>query len=99
MLTSMNAFSINEDYVLNWKYRGGNNLIYDCIHKYYVCANDVARIQCDEDRAHAIETKLDNYPCAVLKKFSSKEECLQKNYEVLNTNVVRKFCYSDRFHH
>lgn len=99
MLGSLNVFAVKEDYPLNWKYRGGNNLIYDCINKYYVCASDVARISCEEDRTHAIDTKLDKYSCAVLKRFTNKEECLQKQHEVLNTNVVRKFCFSDRFHH
>ena len=98
ILGSQGLFA-SENYPLNWKYRGGSNLIYDCINKYYACVNEISSDRCHEERAKAIENKLDKYPCAVLKSFAKKEDCLRKNYEVLNANTVKKFCYLDWLHH
>ena len=89
----------NEIYQLNSKYRGGNNLIYDCEDMYYACVKDQGRDKCAADRAQAIKNKLDKYPCAVLKEFSKKEDCLKQNYELLKSDAAKRFCYSDGFHH
>jgi hypothetical protein len=89
----------NPIYQLNDKYRGGNNLIYDCQGLYYVCVKNEGRDNCAESREEALKLKLNKYPCVVLKSFSNKEDCLRKNYELLNSEATKRFCYSDGFHH
>jgi hypothetical protein len=98
VFSSLSIFA-GEDYVINKKYRGGNNLIYDCVQKIFICANDTAKTECEAERKEAIENKLENYPCAVLKTFPNKADCLLKNYEVANVNALKRYCHSDRLHH
>jgi hypothetical protein len=95
---SSSAFA-NPIYQLNDKYRGGDNLIYDCQGLYYACVKNEGRNRCAEEREAAIKLNSKKYPCAVLKSFPTKEDCLKKNYELLNSEATKRFCYSDGFHH
>jgi hypothetical protein len=89
----------NQFFRINEKYRAGTNLIYDCQNMYFACIADEGRVQCQLERQEAIDKKLDQYPCAVLKEFDTKEQCLKKNYELVNAISIKKFCFSDRLHH
>ena len=88
-----------ENYVINGQYRSGNNLIYNCNQKIFVCVTSAGKIQCDTDRQNARENNLLHYPCAVLKSFATKEECFNKNYEVANVNAFKRYCVLDRLKH
>ena len=61
--------------------------------------SDAGRTECDSDRKRAIDDKLTQYPCAVLKSFATKKECLEKNYEVVNINAFKRYCALDRLKH
>jgi hypothetical protein len=93
------AIQLNETYQISENYRAGNTLIYDCLDNHYACVNELSMEKCNEDRSTAIKKKLAKYPCAVLKTFPKKEDCLLKNYQVLHADVVKRFCYLDRLHH
>ena len=97
-LSSFTVFA-REDYVINIQYRGGDNLIYDCNEKYFVCVSDTGRDQCETDRQEAKDNGKENYPCAVLKVYKKKEDCLQKQYEIANVNALKRYCKLDRLKH
>lgn len=81
------------DYQIDWKYKGGEYLIYDCERIHYACVNIDGFQNCKEERNYAVETKAPKYPCVPLKKYEDKKSCVKKNYEVVDRNVVKRFCY------
>jgi hypothetical protein len=81
------------DYTINDRYHAGPYLIFDCRGKYYACVDDVSNDNCSERRKESIELKKKIYPCAPLKKFDDKEKCLYKNYEVVESVAMKRFCY------
>lgn len=96
LFLSTNLFATREDYPINAQYRGGPNLIYNCNKKLFVCASNVAKEDCEEERKAGMDLKVENYPCAVLKTFTTKKECLEKNYEYVNVNALKKYCRKKR---
>lgn len=81
------------DYPIDWKYKAGDYLIYDCDRGHYACVDKDGYTNCDEERKYALEVKAKIYPCAPLKKFTDKKECIQKQYEILAINANKRFCY------
>jgi hypothetical protein len=81
------------NYQIDWKYNAGEYLIFDCDRNHYACVNDEGNNNCLEERKFAIETKEIKYPCAPLKKFSDKKTCVKKNYQIVDLNAIRAFCY------
>lgn len=81
------------DYQINWKYKGGEYLIFDCERDHYACVNADGFQNCQEERNFAIEIKAPKYPCVAFKKYDSKKLCVVKNYEVVERNVLKRFCY------
>ncbi|MFA6237545.1 MAG: hypothetical protein WC635_09485 [Bacteriovorax sp.] len=81
------------DYQIDWKYKSGNYLIFDCERSHYACVTKDGDDNCREERNFAIEKKLPTYPCAPLRKFTTKATCMIKNYEVVDTQALRRFCY------
>ncbi len=81
------------NYQIDWKYKGGEYLIYDCERDHYACVNIDGDNNCKEERNFAMEVKAAKYPCVSFKKFDNKKSCLEKNYEVVERKVVKRFCY------
>lgn len=81
------------DYQIDWKYKGGEYFIFDCERSHYACVNIDGFNNCKEERNFAIETKATGYPCAPLRKFKDKKSCVEKNYQVVDTKAIKRFCY------
>lgn len=81
------------EYQINGKYEAGDNLIYDCQDEYFSCVNKISFEKCVEARAGQITLDEPKYTCAPLKEFTTKEECLKANYEIISRQMLRKFCY------
>lgn len=92
LLFSVNTFS-NETYEIADKLRAGNTLIYDCKLMAYICVNDISKENCKDQLELAIKKKSEKLPCAILKTFTKKEDCLHQNYQVIQANSIRKFCH------
>ncbi len=83
----------HSDYALDWKYKGGQFLIYDCERMHYVCATDEGFEDCLNHRNTAIKKNQKTYPCAPLKKFETKKLCVQQSYKIVDQNSQRRFCF------
>lgn len=81
------------NYMMNARYRGGPFLVYDCEGQYYACVDQDGTDSCAEKRTKSMEKKESKYPCAPLKKFPNKEACLQKNYDVMESMALKRFCF------
>lgn len=81
------------EYQINGKYEAGDNLIYDCQDEYFACVNKISFEKCVEARAGQITLGEPKYTCAPLKEFTTKEECLKANYDIISRQMLRKFCY------
>jgi hypothetical protein len=101
MLHFFSAFSAEEkaadykksDYQIDWQYKAGEYLIYDCEFEHYACVNEDGDKTCRDDRAEAMEKKRPKYPCAPLKKFADKKACVLESYKIVDRNTIRRFCY------
>lgn len=82
-----------QDYPLDERYKGGEHLIYDCQRKHYACVNQDGYDQCSAARVKSQEQKAAEYACAPLKSFQSKKSCVIKNYEVMEKNAWKRFCF------
>lgn len=81
------------NYQINDYFKAGNYLIYDCFRGYYTCVDEDGFNKCKELRQ---KDKVDNkpqYSCAQLKKFSDHAGCAKTNYEVIEANAKKRFCY------
>ena len=92
-LIPINSFAVISDYEINWKYKAGEYLIYDCERRHYACVNHEGNSNCLEERNFAIKKKLNNYPCAPLAKFDDKKSCVEKNYKIVDIDAPKRFCY------
>lgn len=81
------------NFQLNAKYKAGAFLVYDCRGEYYACVDQDGSDKCREERDLSLQRKETRLPCAPLKKFADKQTCLKKNYEVLESLAVKRFCY------
>lgn len=81
------------NYQITNRYKGGPYLIYDCDGEYYACVDEDSSGKCRERREKSISKKETRLPCAPLKKFDDKKTCLEKNYEVLESLAVKRFCF------
>ncbi|MDO9181697.1 MAG: hypothetical protein Q7U04_04775 [Bacteriovorax sp.] len=81
------------DYKIDWKYNAGEYLIYDCERKHFACVNATGNDNCVEERRYALVTKAAVYPCAPLKKFKNKKECVENNYKIVELDAPKRFCY------
>ena len=81
------------DYQITNRYKGGPYLIYDCVGEFYACVDQDSSEKCREKRDVSISKKETRLPCAPLKQFNDKKSCLQKNYEVLESVAVKRFCF------
>jgi hypothetical protein len=81
------------NYQLTNRYKGGPYLVYDCQGEFYACVDVDGSEKCREKRDESINKKETRLPCAPLKKFEDKKTCLQKNYEVLESIAVKRFCF------
>jgi hypothetical protein len=81
------------DFQIDWKYRAGPYLIFDCERNHYACVDTFGNSNCQEERNFAIGKKLISYPCAPLKKFDDKKACVEKTYQIMGRNALHRFCY------
>lgn len=81
------------NYQINGRYKAGPYLIYDCESEFYACVDQDGSEKCREKRDVSITKKETRLPCAPLKQFLDKKTCLEKNYEVLESVAVKRFCF------
>lgn len=82
-----------EEYPLDDRYKAGKFLIYDCQKKHYACVNQDGNNSCIERREEGKVKNTQEYDCAPLKSFQDKKSCLLKNYEVVEMNAWKRFCF------
>lgn len=97
-LISFSSFSQDvpvylEEYPLDDRYKAGKFLIYDCQRKHYACVNQDGNNSCIERREESKAKNAGEYDCAPLKTFPDKKNCLLKNYEVVEMNAWKRFCF------
>nr|BDT28042.1 hypothetical protein BHI3_15080 [Bacteriovorax sp. HI3] len=80
-------------YQIDSRYKAGEYLIYQCEFQYYTCVDKDGWESCQEKRSVDKEKKRSPYSCAPLKKFPSKKKCLEENYQVVESNAKKRFCY------
>lgn len=81
------------DYQIDWKYKAGEYLIFDCERSHFACVNSDGDDNCREERNFAMEKRAGRYPCAPLKKFKDKKSCIEKSYQLVDLNALKRFCY------
>ena len=81
------------NYKINERYSGGSYLIYNCKNDYYTCVDEYSNGLCLDQRKMAKEKNQNYYPCAPLKKFPTKKECLLENYTAVEMMALKRFCY------
>lgn len=81
------------DYQIDWKYKAGEYLIFDCERSHFACVNIDGDDNCREERKFAMEKMASSYPCAPLKKFKDKKSCVEKSYQLVDLNALKRFCY------
>jgi len=81
------------NYQITNRYKAGPYLIYDCTGEFYACVDQDGSENCRQKRDVSITKKEPRLPCAPLKSFADKKSCLQKNYEVLESAAVKRFCF------
>lgn len=81
------------DYQIDWKYKAGEYLIFDCERSHFACVNSDGDDNCREERNFAMEKRASRYPCAPLKKFKDKKSCIEKSYQLVDLNALKRFCY------
>jgi hypothetical protein len=81
------------NYQINARYKGGPYLVYDCEGEFYACVDQDGSEKCRERRDKSISRKETRLSCAPLKKFDDKKTCLGKNYEILESVAVKRFCF------
>jgi len=89
----INIEKARENYSIDSRYKAGNYLIYNCYFRHYACVDFDGSVACNQERKEAQFEGLHNYPCAFLKTFKSKEECIHKNYDVEYRNALVRFCF------
>lgn len=82
-----------EEYVLDGRYRGGRNLIYDCDREHYACVDDISKENCDFRRVKQEMHKKNNLSCAFFKMFPTKKECLVEQYKLMEKKPKTIFCF------
>lgn len=82
-----------EEYVLDGRYRGGRNLIYDCDRDHYACIDDISKENCDFRRKKQEMHKKNNLSCAFFKTYPTKKECLIEQYKVMDKKLKTVFCF------
>jgi len=80
-------------YQIDFKYKAGDYLIFNCERKHYACVNLDGFQNCTEERRRALSNKATNLSCAPLKKFNDKKLCVEKNYQLVDINAIKRFCY------
>lgn len=83
------------NYQIDSRYKAGEYLIYQCEFEYYACVDADANQKCLEKREEEKTKKHKSYTCAPLKKFQNKKACLVSNYEVVESNAKKRFCYPE----
>ncbi len=82
------------NYQINSKYKGGDNLIFDCKGGYYACVDNDGYELCQEKRKQGLDPKSARYECAPLKKYDEKTKCIVSNYQAVDSTAAKRFCYS-----
>jgi hypothetical protein len=78
-------------------YQRGNNLIYDCSGQYWACVNEPSFDLCTEKRNSVEKSKSFTFlPCAPIKKFAKREECLKEQYKQQHHNKKLAFCWNEK---
>lgn len=82
-----------QNYSLNDRYKGGEHLIYDCQRKHYACVDLAGFSLCRDRREENLKLKAPEYDCAPLQSFQDKKSCVLKNYEIMEKNAWKRFCF------
>ncbi len=81
------------DFQIDDRYKAGEHLIYDCQKKHFACVNLDGYTLCEVARTKSRELKQTELACAPLKSFQNKKSCLLTNYNVIERNAWKRFCF------
>ncbi len=84
---------LKSNFQMSEEFKAGESLIYDCKRGYYTCTDkdgfDKCKMKRDKDKADGLTF----YSCAQLKVFPNRLDCLKTNYEIIEGNTKKRFCY------
>jgi hypothetical protein len=75
---------IYEEVKINYKYREGEYLVYDCQDKYFVCVHEEDFKECEKKRADDIRRERAWMRCAPFKGFKDEKACQKLLYKKLH---------------
>ena len=78
------AFSLFKLKTISNKYSEGEFLIYDCVDKHYVCADQTSEQICKRKYEKESRENYTNFTCLVLQKFENSKKCHQKQFSVIH---------------
>ncbi len=81
------------EYQIDDRYKAGEYLIYDCQKQHFACVNKDGYSRCGMARTKSRESKQTQYDCAPLKIFQNKKSCVLTNYDVVERNAWKRFCF------
>ena len=84
---------LKSNYQMSEEFKAGSALIYDCKRGHYTCTDSDGYAKCKMKRDFDKTKGLTFYSCAQLKIFPTKVDCVKMNYEVIEGNAKKRFCY------
>lgn len=81
------------DIMISRLYRKGSHLIYDCLNGHYACVSAEGFSRCQDRRAEDRVAKKIELRCAPFKLFSSVEECMSQQMDLMGRLIKKDFCY------
>lgn len=78
--------------VLSDKWFAGPHLIYDCSDRHWVCASELDRAQCLEERGLRLARGARLLACSVGESFKTKEACWERQRELLHQGHYPRTC-------
>jgi hypothetical protein len=86
--------AVRTEYQITTDYKAGEFLIYDCRREFFACVDLESNEACLLKRNESIKLAEKKYPCAPLRKFKEKRECVLRNYTAIETARLKRFCFA-----
>ena len=82
---------------LSIKYFAGSYLIYDCIDKHFVCADEYEYKRCEDRRSQEEKDMKIRLACVPVKKYADRKECEVAQKEIVSQGRFVNFCLHEDF--
>ncbi len=81
-----------EEYLIDYRNRGGSHLIFDCKRKYFACVDELSKNNCLDRRGFAKSKEKKDLDCAFFKTYPNKKECILAQYKLVE-NKRQDYCF------